>query len=71
MLFALPPTAGVLEQVLADLDAAHAARIYSAGIQHAFLSWSAIPECPAGCIFNLPTPKLAICRTINLQSAEA
>ena len=36
-----PATAGVLEQVLIDLDAAHAARIYSAGIQQAFLAWPA------------------------------
>ena len=36
-----PATAGVLEQVLAELDAAHAARIYSAGIQQAFLAWPA------------------------------
>lgn len=36
-----PATAGVLEQVLTDLDAAYAARIYSAGIQQAFLAWPA------------------------------
>ena len=36
-----PATAGVLEQVLADLDAAHIARIYSAGVQQAFLAWPA------------------------------
>ncbi len=36
-----PATAGVLEQVLAELEAARAARIYSAGIQQAFLAWPA------------------------------
>ncbi len=36
-----PATAGVLEQVLTDLNATHAARIFSAGIQQAFLAWPA------------------------------
>ena len=36
-----PATAGALEQVLADLDASHAARVYGAGIQQAFVAWSA------------------------------
>ena len=36
-----PATAGTLEQVLADLDASHVARVYSAGIQQAFIAWPA------------------------------
>ena len=36
-----PATAAVLEQVLADLDASHVARVYSAGIQQAFIAWPA------------------------------
>lgn len=36
-----PVTARVLERVLADLNAARTARIYSAGVQQAFLAWPA------------------------------
>jgi len=36
-----PATAGTLEQVLADLDASSVARVYSAGIQQAFVAWPA------------------------------
>ena len=36
-----PATASSLERVLTDLDASHAARVYSAGIQQAFLAWPA------------------------------
>lgn len=36
-----PATAAALEQVLADLDASHAARVYGAGIQQAFVGWPA------------------------------
>lgn len=36
-----PATAGALEQVLADLDASHAARVYGAGVQQAFVAWPA------------------------------
>lgn len=36
-----PATASSLERVLTDLDATHAARVYSAGVQQAFLAWPA------------------------------
>ena len=36
-----PATAAALERVLADLDASHVARVYSAGVQQAFVAWPA------------------------------
>ncbi|MXX63433.1 MAG: FAD-binding protein [Holophagales bacterium] len=44
-----PATAGALEQVLADLDASQVARVYSAGIQQAFVAWPAerVADLPA------------------------
>ena len=36
-----PATAGTLEQVLVDLVAAQVARVYSAGVQQAFVAWPA------------------------------
>ena len=44
-----PATAGTLEQVLADLDASQVARVYSAGVQQAFVAWPAerVADLPA------------------------
>ncbi len=52
-----PATAGTLEQVLADLAASQVARVYSAGVQQAFVAW------PGARVADLPSLDRALAQS--------